>query len=84
MSGGQNSFGTPHRTQKSPIRAKKGKNDPKNQMSKLKEAKKTKVVAIYKQIPKQFEPDPNHQKSLFLHQKSQQMTPELDEIKTKN
>ena len=46
-----------------------------NQMSKLKEAKKTKVVALYKKILKQFEPDPNYQNSLFLPQKSQQMTP---------
>ena len=46
-------------------------------MSKLKEAKKTKVVALYTQIPKQFDPDPNHQNS-------QQMTPKLDEIKSKN
>ena len=44
-------------------------------MSKLKEAKKTKVVALYKKILKQFEPDPNYQNSLFLPQKSQQMTP---------
>ena len=47
-------------------------------MSKLKEAKKTKVVALYKQIPKQFEPDPNPQNSLFLPQKRQKKTPKLD------
>ena len=38
-------------------------------MSKLKEAKKTKVVALYKKILKQFEPDPNDQNSLFLPKK---------------
>ena len=53
-------------------------------MSKLKEAKKTKVVALYKQIPKQFEPDPNPQNSLFLPPKRQKKTPKLDEIKSKN
>ena len=34
-------------------------------MSKLKETKKTKVVALYKMIIKQFEPDPNDQNSLL-------------------
>ena len=53
-------------------------------MSKLKETKKTKVVALYKQIPKQFEPDPNPQNSLFLPQKSPKTIPKLDEIKSKN
>ena len=38
-------------------------------MSKLKEAKETKVVALNKQIPEQFEADPNPQNSLFLPQK---------------
>ena len=63
---------------KSPLGPSKEKMTQKscqNQMSKLKEAKKTKVVALYKKILKQFEPDPNYQNSLFLPQKSQQMTP---------
>ena len=62
----------------SPLGPRKSKMTPKscqNQMSKLKEAKKTKVLALYKKILKQFEPDPNYQNSLFLPQKSQQMTP---------
>ena len=50
-------------------------------MSKLKEAKKTKVVALYKQIPKQFEPDPNPQNSLFLPPKSQKRP--LNQMKSK-
>ena len=44
-------------------------------MSKLKEAKKTKVVALYIQIPKQFEPDPNPQNSLFLRPKKPKNDP---------
>ena len=44
-------------------------------MSKLKEAKKTKVVALYKQTPKQCEPDANPQISLFLHQKKPKNDP---------
>ena len=48
-----------------PLGARKSKNDPKI-MSKLKEAKKTKVVPQYKLIPKQFEPDPDPQNSLIL------------------
>ena len=69
----------PHiKPKNSPLGPRKSKMTPKscqNQMSKLKEANKTNVVALYKWIPKQFEPDPNYQNSLFLPQKSQQMTP---------
>ena len=43
-------------------------------MSKLKEAKKTKVVPLYKQIPKQFEPDPNPQNSLLIPEKAKDNT----------
>ena len=32
-------------------------------MSELKETKKMKIIALYEQTPKQFEPDPNPQKS---------------------
>ena len=39
-------------------------------MSKLKEAKKIKVFALYKKILKQFEPDPIYQNSLFLPKKA--------------
>ena len=35
------------------------------------ETKKIKVVAVYEYIPKQFEPDPNPQNSLFFYSKSQ-------------
>ena len=38
-------------------------------MSELNETKKIKVVALYELTPKQFEPDPNPQNSLFLQQK---------------
>ena len=34
-------------------------------MSELKEGKKIKVVTLYEQTQKQFEPDPNPQNSLF-------------------
>ena len=49
-------------------------------MSELKETKKVKDVALYEQTPKQFEPDINPQNSLFLPQKSQSTTLELDKI----
>ena len=39
-------------------------------MSKLNETKKIKVVALYELTPKQFEPDPNPQNSLFFAPKS--------------
>ena len=38
-------------------------------MSELKETQKIKVIALYELTPKQFEPDPNPQISLFLQQK---------------
>ena len=41
-----------------------------NQMSKLKETKKTKVVKLYEQTPKQFKPDTKKQKNY----------PQLDKI----
>ena len=44
-------------------------------MSKLKEAKKIKVVALYEQTPKQFEPDPNPQNSLFFAPKKLKKMP---------
>ena len=53
----------------SPIGPQKVKTTPKlsqNQMSELKETKKMKIIALYEQTPKQFEPDPNPQNSLFL------------------
>ena len=37
-----------------------------NKMSKLKETKKLKIIALYEETPKQFEPDPNPQNSLFF------------------
>ena len=46
-------------------------------MSKLKEAKKIKVVALYEQTPKQFEPDTNPKNST-------KKTLNLDIIKGKN
>ena len=35
-------------------------------MSGLKETKKMKIIALYEQTPKQFEPDPNPHNSLFF------------------
>ena len=40
-------------------------------MSELKETKEVKVVALYEQTRKQFEPDPKPQNSLFWTSKSQ-------------
>ena len=40
-----------------------------NQTSEWNETKEIKVVALYELTPKQFEPDPNPQISLFLQQK---------------
>ena len=55
-----------------------------NQISELKETKKTKVVTLYKLTPKQFEPQPNPQNSLYLPQKSLKKTTfELDKITSK-
>ena len=39
-------------------------------MSELKETKKIKVVALYDQTPKPFEPDPNPQNSQFSPKKA--------------
>ena len=50
-------------------------------MSELNETKKIKVVALYELTPKQIEPDPKPQKSLFLHQK---INLKLDKTKSKN
>ena len=50
-------------------------------MSELKETKKMKIIALYEQTPKQFEPDPNPQNSLFLQQK---INLKLDKTKSKN
>ena len=54
---------------------------PQNQMSELKGTKKMKIIALYEQTPKQFEPDPNPQNSLFLQQK---INLKLDKTKSKN
>ena len=40
-------------------------------MSEFKETKKMEIIALYEQTPKQFEPDPNPQNSLFVAPKSQ-------------
>ena len=34
-----------------------------------------KIIALYEQTPKQFEPDPNPQNSLFLPQKAKKKLP---------
>ena len=43
-------------------------------MSELKETKKIKVVALYEQTPKQFEPDPNEQNSPFFAPNTKSMS----------
>ena len=43
-------------------------------MSELKETKKRKVFDLYEQTPKQVEPNPNPQNSLFWHQKKPKTT----------
>ena len=55
-------------------------------MSELKETKKMKIIALYEQTPKQFEPDLNPQNSLFLPPKKAKKKPtlKLDKIKSKN
>ena len=53
-------------------------------MSELKETKKIKVVALYEQTQKQFEPDPNPQNRIFWPQKRKKNTLKLDKIKGKN
>ena len=39
-------------------------------MSELMETKKMKIITLYEKTPKQFEPEPNNQNSLFLPQKA--------------
>ena len=54
-------------------------------MSEMKETKKTKVVALYEQTPKQVGPNPNPKNSLFFAPKSQKKsTLELDKAKRNN
>ena len=52
-------------------------------MSELKEIKKVKVVALYEQTPKPFEPDPNPQKSFFFATKKHEKSFELKKLKTR-
>ena len=52
-------------------------------MSKLKEAKKTKFVALYRQMPNQFEPDPNP-KIIFTPQKPNKRPPNQMKSKARN
>ena len=40
-------------------------------MSELKDTQKIKFVALYEVTPKQYEPEPNPQNSLFLPQKAE-------------
>ena len=44
-------------------------------MSELKETKKMKIMALYEETLKQFEPDPNPQNSLFYAPKKQKKMP---------
>ena len=55
-----------------------------NPMSELKEKQKIKVVALYEQTRKQFEPDSNPRNGLFFAPKSQKITLKLDKIKSKS
>ena len=50
----------------------------------LKKTKKIKVVALYEQTTKQFEPDLNPQNSLFFAPTPKKITHKLDKIKSRN
>ena len=53
-------------------------------MSELKKTKKMKVIALYEQTPKQFEPDPNPQNILFFYpKKPKKNNLKLDKFKNK-
>ena len=52
-------------------------------MSELKETKKMKIIALYEQTLKQFEPDPNPPNNLFFAPKKlKKIALKLDEIKS--
>ena len=54
-----------------------------NQLSELKETKKMKIIALYDQTPKQFEPDPIPKNSLFVCPKKQKEKIPLNQIRIK-